>query len=99
MTYGLNEKTIESIKAVFTRYKQIDQVILYGSRALGNFKNGSDIDLTLVGNGLSFSTMNKIWNDLDDLLLPYTFDLSIYSELINTDLIEHIETNGIVFYC
>ncbi|HOO33977.1 MAG TPA: nucleotidyltransferase domain-containing protein [Thermotogota bacterium] len=98
MKFGLKEKTIKSINSVFKKYKQIDKVILYGSRALGTYKNGSDIDLTLVGKTLSFSSMTGIWNDLDDLLLPYTFDLSIFSELTNTDLIEHINENGIEFF-
>jgi len=99
MKFGLKEKTIEQINEIFEKYNQVERVILYGSRALGTYKNGSDIDLTLVGKELSLSTMNKIWNDLDDLLLPYTFDLSLFSELTNTELIDHIVENGVDFYC
>jgi predicted nucleotidyltransferase len=79
MCYGLKQTTIESIKNVFRRYSQVEQVIIYGSRAKGNYKNGSDIDLTLKGDDLSLTLMNKINIELDDLLLPYTFDLSIYN--------------------
>ncbi|WP_197904747.1 nucleotidyltransferase domain-containing protein [Desulfosarcina alkanivorans] len=52
---------------------------MYGSRAKGNFKPGSDIDLTLKVNRLNLHLLNKISLELDDLLLPYTVDLSIYT--------------------
>lgn len=71
---------------------------IYGSRAKGNYKNGSDIDLTLKGNHLNLSLLNQIANELDDLMLPYTFDLSIYSHISNEALIEHIDRVGKLFY-
>jgi predicted nucleotidyltransferase len=98
MCYGLKQTTIESIKNVFRRYSQVEQVIIYGSRAKGNYKNGSDIDLTLKGDDLSLTLMNKINIELDDLLLPYTFELSIYSHIKNCNLIEHINRVGKIFY-
>lgn len=72
--------------------------ILYGSRAKGNYKNGSDIDLTLKGRGLNLSVINKISLELDDLLLPYLFDISIFQQISNEDMIDHINRVGIVFY-
>jgi len=98
MEFGLKEKTIEQISGVFAKYPQIDKVILYGSRAKGCFKNGSDIDITLKGNGLNLSIINKINLDIDDLLLPYTFDISVFEQISNSDLIKHIESVGVVFY-
>ncbi|MDY0133166.1 MAG: nucleotidyltransferase domain-containing protein [Desulforegulaceae bacterium] len=98
MCYGLKQTTIESIKNVFSRYLQVEQVIIYGSRAKGNYKNGSDIDLTLKGDGLSLILMNKIAIELDDLLLPYTFDLSVYNHIENYDLTDHIQRVGKIFY-
>ncbi|MFQ5543922.1 MAG: nucleotidyltransferase domain-containing protein [Nitrospiria bacterium] len=98
MKFGLKEHTIEQINAVFSHYPEVEKVILYGSRAKGDFKNGSDIDLTLEGKNLSLSIVHKIGNDLDDLLLPYTFDLSIFNQIDNPDLIDHIKRIGIVFY-
>ncbi|MBS0626813.1 MAG: nucleotidyltransferase domain-containing protein, partial [Verrucomicrobia bacterium] len=47
MRYGLNELTIQKITDVFTKFPSIEKVVLYGSRAKGNYKNGSDIDLCL----------------------------------------------------
>ena len=98
MKFGLKEKNIEQINGVFVQYPQIEKVILYGSRAKGNFKNGSDIDLTLNGNGLNLSVINKISLELDDLLLPYSFDVSIFKQISNPDLVEHIKRVGIIFY-
>ncbi len=98
MRFGLDEKTIELINAVFAKYPQVEKAILYGSRAKGNYKKGSDIDLTLIGTGLNLSMIIKVLNDLDDLLLPYTFDVSIYNQIRNGDLIDHIERVGQVIY-
>ena len=98
MLYGLKKTTIESINKVFRNYSQVEQAIIYGSRAKGDYKNGSDIDLTLKGDALNLALINKIDLELDDLMLPYTFDLSIHSHIKNSDLIDHIERIGKVFY-
>jgi predicted nucleotidyltransferase len=99
MTYGLSEATIQKICATLRRYPQVEQAILYGSRAKGSYKNGSDIDLTLRGSsGLTLHLLYKILNDLDDLLLPYTIDLSILDHIDDPDLIEHIQRVGVTFY-
>ena len=98
MNYGLKESTIEKINSVFSSYPQIRQVILYGSRAMGNYRNGSDIDLTIVGEAVTHSQQLRIENKLDDLLLPYKIDLSLMHEIENAALIDHIKRVGVVFY-
>lgn len=98
MKYGLTETTIENICAVFARFPGVEKAILYGSRAKGNFKTGSDIDLTLIGEALTSDLCGTIASELDDLLLPYTVDLSIFRELKHAKLREHIERVGTVFY-
>lgn len=95
---GLSKKEIESIKEIFSKYTQIEKVLLYGSRAKGNYKPASDIDLTLIGTNIDLSLQQKIEFDLDDLLLPYKFDLSIYSKIINPEFIKHIDRKGKEFY-
>ncbi len=94
---GLLEKTKKAILSVFDQFQNIDQVVLYGSRAMGNFKNGSDIDLVIIGE-LTVSDQLLIENTLDDLMLPYKIDLSVYSKIENQDLKDHIERVGVVFY-
>lgn len=98
MNHGLTETTIEKIQSVFARFPAIEKAVLYGSRAKGNFKTGSDIDLTLCGEALTSDLCSTIASELDDLLLPYTIDLSIFDELNHANLQEHIERVGVVFY-
>lgn len=96
--FGLSQEIRERINAVFKEYVDIDEVILYGSRAKGNFRPGSDIDLTLKGTDLNLEYLNKVGLALDDLLLPYIFDLSIFCRISNPQLCEHIERVGRSFY-
>ena len=96
--HGLSEKTVSSIQGVFTKHPEIKQAILYGSRAKGNYRNGSDIDLVLVGPALDLSQLFKIELELDDLMLPYKIDLSAYHKIENTELIGHIDRVGVVFF-
>lgn len=98
MNHGLSEKTVNKIFSVFERFPEIEKAVLYGSRAKGNFKTGSDIDLTLYGEKLSARLLGDIAEALDDLLLPYTIDLSIFDDLNHAKLREHIERVGVVFY-
>lgn len=95
---GLNNSDIERIQNVFALYRQVEKVILYGSRAKGTYKSASDIDLTLVGIQLNTSIQQKIESELDDLLLPYRFDISIYHQILNKELVEHIERVGKIFF-
>ncbi len=99
MKFGLNESTIQRIQSVFARYPQVEKAILYGSRAKGAYKNGSDIDLTLCGgDALNLKVLCRIMDELDDLLLPYKIDLSIYDAISDPDVIAHINRVGVTFY-
>ncbi len=96
--YGLKDNVIQEIGGVFSQYPQIQKAILYGSRAKGNYRNGSDIDLTLQGEGLTLTMLFRIETELDDLMLPYKIDLSILHKISNPDLVAHIERVGLDFY-
>ena len=98
MKYGLSDSTITKIQHVFVRFAQVDKAVVYGSRAKGNFRPGSDIDLTLFGKELDQRQCSEIAESLDDLLLPYMIDLSIFEQLSHSDLKEHIERVGKIFY-
>ena len=98
MKYGLPRSAILRINAVLSRYPQVDKAILYGSRAKGNYKNGSDIDLTLRGADLTLNLIYKILNDFEELLLPYTIDLSILDDISDLNVLEHIARVGVTFY-
>jgi len=99
MKFGLTESTIKQIHSILVRYPQVEKAVLYGSRAKGNYRNGSDIDLTLHGGeNLTLNILYRIMDDLDDLLLPYTLDVSIFHTISDPDVIEHIERVGTTFY-
>jgi predicted nucleotidyltransferase len=98
LQFGLKPAVIAQMNAVFACFPEVGQVILYGSRAKGNVKPGSDIDLCLVGEGLSMPTLLKIDTALDDLLLPYKIDLSIRDHIDNAALLSHIQRAGKIFY-
>ncbi|MGE4498366.1 MAG: nucleotidyltransferase family protein [Deferribacterales bacterium] len=98
MKYGLSEEAIRKIQDVFAEFPQVLKAVLYGSRAKGNYKTGSDIDLALFGTELNLEIMQKIEHRIDDLLLPYSVDLSVYKDISNEELKEHINRVGITFY-
>ncbi len=99
LRFGLKETVVQNICAVLALHPQVEKAVLYGSRAKGNYKSGSDIDLTLFGGAdLTLNVLFKIMDELDDLLLPYTIDLSIFNNINDLDVIEHIQRVGLTFY-
>lgn len=99
MRYGLSDSTIDRICHVLARHPQVEQAILYGSRAKGTYKNGSDIDLSLRGAAdLTLPVLYRIADELDDLLLPYHIDLSIWANISDLAMLDHIQRVGVVLY-
>ena len=96
--FGLRRDTVNQINAVFAQYPEIEQVLIYGSRAKGDYRKGSDIDLTIVGASFTYRQLIRVGTEIDDLLLPYLMDLSLFSHIDNPDLIDHIQRVGKVFY-
>ena len=98
LPFGLSATTLSKLNSVFARHNAIDSVLIYGSRAKGNYRTGSDIDLTIKGSEIPFSEFMQIEDQIDDLMLPYTVDLSQYRQLENADLIAHIDRVGVKIY-
>jgi len=98
MKYGLPQHTVEQICAVLSQYPAVERALLYGSRAKGNYKPGSDIDLTLIGPNVTLGLCSSIAEALDDLLLPYSIDLSVLAELKHPELEAHIQRVGVGFF-
>ena len=92
--FGLKPDTLERLKAIFQQHPKVQRVLIYGSRAKGNYRDGSDIDLTMQGEELDWRELQMIEREIDDLLLPYKVDLSIYSQIENKALQEHIKRWG-----
>lgn len=98
MKFGLDQDTIDKINSVFVKYPAIEEVVIYGSRAKGNYREGSDIDITLKGKEVNDRTRADVWLDIDDLNTPYLFDISVFHTLDSNSLLEHINRVGKIFY-
>jgi predicted nucleotidyltransferase len=94
----LPAEAVSEIGGVLAAHPEVESAILYGSRAKGDYKPGSDIDLTLLGEQLDHHDLLKIMGELDDLLLPYTIDLSIFHMIDHEALRDHIQRVGQEFY-
>jgi predicted nucleotidyltransferase len=99
MQYGLSDHTLTILNSIFRKYPDIKEAILYGSRAKGKYRKGSDIDLSLKTEG-NFTVIDllHIAGDFDDSDMPYFVDVSIYDKLSNPDLKAHIDRVGKSLY-
>lgn len=98
MNHGLSGSTVERIRGVLAQFSEVDKAVLYGSRAKGTHRPGSDIDLTLCGSRLGQTQLARIDEALDDLLMPYQIDLSIFASLTHPALLDHIRRVGVTLY-
>ena len=96
--YGLSERDIRTIYDILAKHPEVLTVYIFGSRAKGNFKSGSDLDLAIMNKGVSYKTLLKLKSDLDDSSLPYKADIVDYNTISNPDLVDHIDRAGILFY-
>lgn len=97
-SHGLTEKTLSQIQGVLGRFPDVERAVLFGSRAKGTYRPGSDIDLALIGHDLDWRKLGKIDDALDDLLLPYGFSLIEWSGSTDPEIAAHIQRVGMTFY-
>jgi uncharacterized protein len=95
--FGLTNSEQELIRDVFRRHPEVSEARIFGSRAKGNFQPSSDIDLAVRG-AIAFSALAAIAGELEDLPLPYTFDVQAYDSIRHPLLREHIDRVGQTFY-
>ncbi len=93
--FGLPERTLKELREYFLSQKNIEKVLIYGSRAKGTYHNGSDIDFAIIGENIN--TL-RIHSDLDDLPTPYKYDILDYKNLTHEGMLQSIETDGKVFF-
>ena len=92
--FGLTDQEIQQLKVYLAAIPEIKRAWIYGSRAKGNYKAFSDVDLTLEGVALTRRHLLRLATQLHDSSLPYQFDLSLYDTLKNPDLLSHIGRCG-----
>lgn len=98
MSHGIPVAAVDGIRGVLRNFPEVEKATLYGSRAKGTHRRGSDIDLTLHGEGLDQSGLTRICDDLDDLLLPYKMNISLFKDLTHPELVDHIRRVGVTLY-
>lgn len=98
-SYGLTENDMAQIITAIRQLDEIAAVILFGSRANGNYKTGSDVDLAVKGKGITHRAIAQLADALnEEIPLPYFFDVVQYDSLENQPLVDHIDRVGIVLY-
>ena len=99
MNHGLSERTMNTILSICEKYPGIKQAVLYGSRAKGKYRAGSDIDLSFMSDDdFGRTDLLRIASDFDDSDMPYFVDVSAYKNLSNSDLKAHIDRVGKILY-
>lgn len=97
--FGLLDRDIEYILRALKQFDEIEEARVFGSRAMGNYKKGSDIDLVIFGKNITGSVLYKLDDYLNEVYpLPYFFDIIQYESIMNENLINHINNEGKVIY-
>jgi predicted nucleotidyltransferase len=96
--YGIPESDLGALISELIKNDKISEIILFGSRAKGTFKNGSDIDIALKGRNLKLKDILDASLAIEKLLLPYKLDLVIFSRIKEPALIDHINRVGVVLF-
>jgi predicted nucleotidyltransferase len=96
--FGLPPATLEAIRRILAEVPAVKKAVIYGSRAKGTYRPGSDIDLTLYGDGLDLDILGRIATRLHESPIPYQVDLSIFELIDHAGLREHIQRVGQPFY-
>lgn len=96
--FGLPDTALRGLRSVLERHPQVRRVIVFGSRAKGNFRPGSDIDLALDAPNMPFAELLHIEREIDDLLLPYETDVVLLAQIESPALLEHIARVGKTFW-
>jgi len=99
MSFGLREQDITYIVSAIKKFDVIKKAVVFGSRAKGNYKSGSDVDIAILGDDITFDTLSKLHALLEDESpMPYFFDIVDYSHLTHAEIKEHIDRVGQIIF-
>lgn len=97
--FGLRPEDLAAMRALLAQYPAVQSALLFGSRAKGNYKQGSDVDIALLGEGVTDRMAAALaWQLNEETILPYHFDVLNYQTIANPDLVAHIDRVGEPFY-
>ncbi|CCQ92933.1 DNA polymerase, beta domain protein region [[Clostridium] ultunense Esp] len=99
MNFGIPSKSMSLIINALVQKEEIEKALIFGSRSMGNYKNGSDVDIAIFGKDITMEILNQLRIELNEKLpLPYYFDIVHYDSLEHDKLKEHIDKYGKVLY-
>ncbi|MFS2006033.1 nucleotidyltransferase domain-containing protein [Duganella sp. CT11-25] len=98
LTFGLSAEILNDLREVFSQFADIDRVLIYGSRAHGDFRPGSDIDLAVLAPMMETHEFSKLWMALDDLPIIFRLDVSLHHEVADQQLKHNMLADGITLY-
>src|SRR5574341_1806194 len=99
MAFGFSKQDGERILSALLKFPEIEKAIIFGSRAMGNSKRGSDVDLAILGKNITSTTAVRLRALLNqELPLPYFFDVVVYENIANDNLKRHIDEHGVVLF-
>lgn len=96
--FGLNDFEIIALRNIFASFPEVEEAVIYGSRARGTNRVSSDIDLTLKGDRLTYLQLALIDAEIDDLSMPYFVDVSLFRMLKDVGLLASIRRDGKILY-
>jgi len=99
MACGFSKQDQEHILSALQKFPEIEKTIVFGSRAMGNSKRASDVDLAIVGKNITAKTVIRLRSQLnEELPLPYFFDVVVYEKIANDKLKQHIDEHGVALF-
>ncbi len=96
--HGLNKDQMNNIHAILSSLPEVETAVLFGSRAMGNYKEASDIDIALIGKEINFKVLINLKDQFENSNIPYFVDLVDYQTIASEALLEHINEVGIIIY-
>ena len=97
-SFGLSDRDMKTLQDIFKKYPDVKNVFVFGSRAKGTYKQGSDIDLAIMNEGVKDMFIRKMKSDFEDSNLPYAVDLVNYPTLKHPELKNHIDRVGVPLF-
>jgi len=96
--FGLPPDTIKAVHQILAAVPAVDKAVIFGSRAKGTQRPGSDIDLALFGSGLNVNLLGEIAARFDESSIPYQVDVCLFDLIDHPGLRAHVQRVGRVFY-
>ena len=93
--YGVSQSIWRQILKTCFSFPDVKRVILYGSRATGSYRQGSDIDLAIDAPLMTDREFAQLWNAVDDLPIVFSMDVVHLQKLQNEALLQPIHNNGV----